>query len=61
MQEKILLEKVYSDEALMDIGEDVSQAIFSGESLNIPDIEHGFRRGSFKVTIVWMDDITAED
>ena len=56
----ILFEKEYSSESL---GQDVTRDIwdsfnpqFNPEISDIPEDEHGFLKGTFKVTIRWCND-----
>lgn len=49
--QKTLLAKDYDDESLYDLERDVSEAV--DESHAIPKDEHGFRKGTFRVTITW--------
>lgn len=50
-----IFEKEYSDESLVDIEEDVYDAVINSKLVPEPD-EDGFRRGTFKVTIEWEDE-----
>lgn len=50
-----IFEKNYSDESLIDLPEDVWDAI--NDSPDVPEPEdNGFTRGTFKVTVEWIDD-----
>ena len=54
---KILLEKAYSAEELSDLSRDVYEALdpqFTPEASGIPEDEHGFATGTFKVSIIWL-------
>lgn len=51
---KTIFCKVYCDESTMDLPEDIGNAI--DEDHGIPVDEHGFRKGSFKVTVEWSDE-----
>lgn len=51
----IIFEREYSDESLIDLDEHLQDAIYD-ESLNLPQDEYGFRRGSFSVIVVWTDE-----
>jgi hypothetical protein len=48
-----LFKKEYSDESLLDLEEDVCYTI---ENSGIEPDEHGFRPGTFIVTIEWIPD-----
>jgi len=49
----ITFRKEYSAESIIDIERDVNDAI---EDSNIPKDEHGFHKGTFKVTIEWSNE-----
>ena len=50
----IIFEKEYSDESLVDVEQDVYDAV--NDSLELPEQDdNGFRPGSFKVTIEWTN------
>lgn len=54
----LLFEKTYSDESLIDLPEDVGDAVsvdYSDTYKKLPQDEHGYRKGSFKVTIEWVE------
>lgn len=54
---RTLLSKTYSSEELCDLGRDVHEAFderFTPEAKGIPKDEHGFDKGTFKVTIEWI-------
>jgi hypothetical protein len=56
---KTIFREVYDDESLYDLGRDVSEALdpaYNDLVEDIPQDVHGFRRGSFTVTIVWDDE-----
>lgn len=56
--EKIIFEQTYSDESLVDLGRDVQEAVDGdyNEFLKfLPKDEHGFRKGTFRVTISWKN------
>lgn len=57
-ESKVLFDKKYSDEALYDLERDIYEAICEGENIpsTIPKDKHGFRKGTFHVTIVWRDE-----
>jgi hypothetical protein len=50
----IIFEKDYSDESLIDLAEDIQDAVFD-DNLDIPKDDHGFRKGTFVVKVVWED------
>lgn len=52
----IFFEKEYSDESLVDIEEDVYDAISQNPLLQQAQEDSGFRPGTFKVTIEWTND-----
>lgn len=47
----IIFDKKYDGESLYDLGRDINEAI--EESYELPQDEHGFILGKFKVTIEW--------
>lgn len=49
---KILFQKDYSDESLIDLESDICW--LSEEADDIPKDEWGFRAGTFRVTIEWF-------
>lgn len=54
-----IFRKEYSDESLYDLGQDVEEAInpeYNDLITKIPKDEHGFMKGSFQVTIEWVQD-----
>lgn len=51
----IIFERDYSDESLIDLSEDLMGAICD-KSLNLPEDEYGFRKGTFTVRVVWEDE-----
>lgn len=51
----LIFEKEYSDESLIDLAEDISDAVFDGD-LFIPKDEDGFRQGTFTVRVIWEDE-----
>lgn len=51
---KVIFCKTYYDEDTYDLPEDIGIAI--DEDHGIPEDEHGFRKGSFKVTVEWSDE-----
>lgn len=54
-----LFNREYSSEELCDVERDVSEALSEEYNLfvaNIPKDEHGFHRGAFEVSIVWIND-----
>jgi hypothetical protein len=48
----IIFDKSYSDESLVDLSEQVMDAICD-DSLNLPTDEYGLRKGIFKVVVTW--------
>lgn len=48
----ILFDKIYDAESIVDVEQDVYDAIFYS---GIPIDEHGFHLGEFKVTIEWKN------
>lgn len=53
----ILHQKNYDGESLQDLGRDVHECFngdFNPPALEIPTDEHGFHRGTFKVTVEWI-------
>jgi hypothetical protein len=51
----IIFEHTYSDESLIDLEQHLMDVIYD-EDLNLPQDEHGFRKGGFKVTVEWSDE-----
>lgn len=54
---RVLLDKQYSAEELSDLGRDAEEAFnedFTPEAAGIPKDEHGFDKGTFKVSITWI-------
>ena len=50
---KTILEKEYTDETLMDIEDDVCDAIGYN---NLPTDKNGFTSGTFILTLTWKED-----
>lgn len=48
-----LLDSHYYGESIIDVGQDVEEAI---ANCSVPVDEHGFQRGSFRVTVTWVED-----
>ena len=51
--------KSYSDESLSDLDRDITEAfdeIYNPMVASIPKDEHGFRKGTFTVSVMWFDD-----
>lgn len=48
--------KEYTDESLVDLQEDVWDAINVKDETNIPVDENGFRIGRFEVVIKWFSE-----
>lgn len=56
---KTVFEKSYDGESICDLSRNISEAFdkrFNPAIAGIPEIEHGFHAGSFKVTITWAAD-----
>lgn len=51
----LLLDKVYSDESLVDLANDCEDALMNLPE-KIPVDEYGFRKGRFTVQMFWEDD-----
>lgn len=52
-----LFEKEYNGESIVDLHRDVSESVMADYNpivATIPQDEHGFQLGSFKVTIEWI-------
>lgn len=55
----ILFEKKYDGESIVDSYRDFSEAFderFTPEMKAVPSDEHGFHKGTFKITIEWTPD-----
>ncbi len=55
----IIFEKTYDDESTYDLPEDVGECFdqnYNPSIKSIPKNEDGFMRGTFKVTIEWIDE-----
>jgi hypothetical protein len=53
-----LFEKDYDGESLCDLGRDVHEVLsseFNEQVAMIPQDEHGFCKGTFTVTITWVE------
>lgn len=53
---KTIFQKDYDGESICDLSRDISEAFderFNPLVADIPEIEHGFHAGTFKVTIEW--------
>lgn len=50
---KIVFEKKYDDESIVDLERDMYEAINESDG---PVDEHGFHTGTFKVIIMWESD-----
>jgi hypothetical protein len=53
----ILLQKTYDGESIVDVSRDVDEAFdadFTPQVKDIPQDEHGFQKGTFKVTVEWI-------
>ena len=53
MNKMIILDKTYYAESLPDLSEDICDAI---DIADIETDEHGFQKGSFRVTIEWSEE-----
>ena len=54
-----IFEKEYDGESLYDLQRDISEAMmvdYNPSISKIPQDEHGFQLGTFKVTIEWSND-----
>ena len=54
----LIIKKEYDGESLVDITRDVYEAFideFNPEMTKIPKDEYGFHKGTFILTIKWMD------
>jgi hypothetical protein len=52
-----ILNKTYSGESIVDLDRDISEMFdeeFDPRIETIPRDEHGFMKGSFKVTVEWV-------
>ena len=58
MTTKTIFERVYTDESMPDIGEDVFHAL---DESDLPVDQWGFIKGEFKVTITWTDKVVPSD
>lgn len=54
----IILNKEYTDESMIDVGEDIYYAV---EKANLPKDEYELIKGTFKVTIEWYNSEEEED
>jgi hypothetical protein len=55
----ILFQKEYDGESIYDLERDVSESLqgeYNALIHSIPEDEHGFQAGRFKVTIEWEND-----
>lgn len=56
---QVLFSRIYDSESLCDVERDVIEAFdpaFTPAMANIPQDEHGFHAGSFRVTVEWIKD-----
>lgn len=54
---KTVFDKTYSAEELADVDRDICEAFEDNPVVEqIPTDEHGFHKGSFRVTITWTPD-----
>ena len=51
----LVFERDYSDESLIDLSEQIMDAICD-DSLNLPTDKYGFRKGTFTVRVIWEDE-----
>jgi hypothetical protein len=51
----IVFDRHYSEESLIDIDEDIRWAL-EKDIAEIPKDKHGFRQGTFRVTIEWSNE-----
>lgn len=51
----IIFDRHYSEESLIDLDEDIRWAL-EKDLAEIPQDEHGFRQGTFRVTITWSNE-----
>jgi len=59
MDPVVLLSKSYDGESIVDVSRDVHEAFFSDFTpamATIPQDEHGFSRGTFRVTVEWSEE-----
>lgn len=55
----VIFEKEYDGESLYDLARDIAEAMqedYNPTVGEIPQDEHGFQLGTFKVTIEWSND-----
>lgn len=59
----IVFEQEYSDESIIDLSEDILESFdeITGSCKDIPKDPYGFRHGTFKVTIEWIDEVIPND
>lgn len=50
---RVIFERTTSDEGMYGIDEDMYEAIDNAE---LPIDTHGFRKGTFKITVTWSED-----
>ena len=50
----IILYKLYDGNSITDVEEDIIDAL--NYSSHIPEDEHGFKQGTFKVTVEYLED-----
>lgn len=63
-QEIEVFNKKYDDESLYDLGRDISECIdptFNPKIRDIPVDEHGFREGTFQVSVTWKSELSTEE
>ena len=49
---KVLIDKTYSAESIVDIEQDITDVI--NYAIDIPKDKHGFHKGSFKLTLEFI-------
>ena len=53
--------KIYDGESIVDLSRDIDECLdscYNAVVQQIPQDEHGFHRGAFRVTVEWQDDET---
>lgn len=48
-----VMEKEYSGESIVDLEEDI---MYNIENADVPKDEHGVHKGTFRVTVQWIED-----
>lgn len=60
----VILEKTYDGESIVDIQRDIHEMFdeeFDPRIETIPKDQHGFMKGSFAVTVVWIREMEARE